>query len=103
MDLGAMYPDKEDLQIAFDREFAVLRESLGNVEQLFKRILESKQFLDDKETAQLLHCSVNEIPMAIPRYRGSNPSPLHLILHLVHCFRFFVIDSSLPIGQFFFL
>lgn len=77
MDLGAMYPDKEDLQIAFDREFAVLRESLGNVEQLFKRILESKQFLDDKETAQLLHCSVSEIPMAIPRYRGSRAGYLY--------------------------
>ena len=77
MDLNSIYPDEEDLTLAFNREFAALRESMANIESLFKRVLESKQFLDDEETAQLLHCSIQEIPAAIPKYRGSRVGYLY--------------------------
>lgn len=79
LDLNSMYPDSEDLTEAFNREFATLRDSLSNIEQLFKRVLQGKTFLDDEELAELLHCKVSEIPQSIPRYRGSRAGYLYRV------------------------
>lgn len=77
MDLGSQYPDSEDIREAFDREFGTLMSAVSNIQFLFKRIMEGQTYLDDNEVAQLLHCKPNEIPVAIPKYRGSRQGYLY--------------------------
>lgn len=77
LELDSMYPDEEDLTDAFNREFAILRDSLSNIEQLFKRTLQSKTYLDEDETSEILHCKPDEIPAALPKYRASRRGYLY--------------------------
>lgn len=71
LEINAIYPDEEDLTEAFNREMAVLRTTVGNLETLFKRILENQKFVDEEVVAQLLHCKIDEIPMKLIKYRPS--------------------------------
>ena len=71
INLDSMYPDSEELLDAYNREMAVIKSSMDNLEQLFKRILQNQQFISDKEVAEILHCSVNSIPQKLVRYRPS--------------------------------
>jgi len=50
-DIGSMYPGAEDLTEAFNQEMAVMRDSISNMEQLFKRILQNHQYISDEEVA----------------------------------------------------
>lgn len=74
LEINAIYPDEEDLLEAFNREMAILRSTVANVETLFKRILENKKFVDENTTAEILHCKVDEIPARLTKYRPSRAS-----------------------------
>ena len=63
------YPDEEDLSICFNRIMAQLRDSLGDLEQLFKRMLEGRTYISQEELCTFLRCKRDEIPERLPRYR----------------------------------
>lgn len=77
IDYGAIYPDEEDITLAFERSMATVREELSNLEQILKRTLEMKTFINEDECAAIFHCKKNEIPQALPRYRGSRSGYLY--------------------------
>lgn len=77
LELNTSYPDKEDIELAKERCFASIRDSITDLELLFKRIIEGNIYLDDEETAKLLHCKKNEIPQRLVRYRASRVGYLY--------------------------
>lgn len=71
LEINAIYPEEEDYIEALNREMALLRNSVSNLENLFNRILENQKFIDDKTVAEILHCKIDEIPARLTKYRPS--------------------------------
>lgn len=71
LELNSIYPDEEDLKEAFNREMATMNESIQNINELFKRMFSMNTFVTDEFVANLLHTTVSDIPVKIPKYRVS--------------------------------
>lgn len=71
LDLNSRRPDQEDLTLAFNRCMSSIRDNLADLEILFKLIFDGNTYLDEEETATLLHCKKTEIPQRLVRYRAS--------------------------------
>ena len=77
VDYGAMYPDEEDIKLAFDRSYSIVQEELQNLKEILKRTIEGKTFVDAKRCAEIFHVKESEIPAALPKYRGSRSGYLY--------------------------
>lgn len=69
LELESTYPEQEDLQLALNRCMSTIRDSLSDLELLFKTIIEGRTYIPDEDVAKLLHCGVKEIPQRLPRFR----------------------------------
>lgn len=79
VDFGSIYPDEEDIKLAFDRSMSIIDSELQNLKEIMKRSLEGKAFVSAEKCAEIFHCPVSEIPQALPRYRGSRSYYLYKI------------------------
>lgn len=71
LELNSIYPDEEDLKEAFNREMATIQEGIQNLNELFRKMLGKNTYVTDEYVAQLLHLSVDDIPVKIPKYKVS--------------------------------
>lgn len=83
LELNSTYPDQEDLTIAFNRAMAGVRDNLADLEILFKQIFEGRTYIDEEDTAKLLHCKISEIPQRLPRYRASRIGYLYKVKEVI--------------------
>lgn len=88
VDFGAIYPDEEDITLAFNRSYSVIQEELQNLKEILKRTLEGKTFVDEKRCAEILHCSVKEIPASLPYYRASRTGAAGVLYKLSEIYEF---------------
>lgn len=88
VDFGVLYPDEEDITLAFDRSYSIIQEELQNLREILKRTLEGKTFVDKDKCAEILHCSVSEIPAAIPYYRTSRVANKGILYKLSEIYAF---------------
>ena len=47
LELNSIYPDEEDLADAFNREMSTLQESLNNLNDLFRRLINANTYVDE--------------------------------------------------------
>lgn len=71
IDFGTIYPDEEDIKLAFERSVAIIQEEMQNLRDINKRLIEGNSFIDADKCAEMFHCKVSEIPAALPYYRVS--------------------------------
>lgn len=95
VDYNALYPDEEDISLAFDRSFSTLQEELQNLREILKRSLEGKTFVDEDKCAEILHCSKDTIPQALPKYRGSRQGYLYKLSEIYD----FIEERRIPKKQ----
>lgn len=88
VDYGAVYPDEEDIQLAFDRSMSIILSEIQNLKEINKRLLEGKTFVDEEKCAEILHCSVNAIPAALPYYRASRVGSKGVLYKLCEIYDF---------------
>ena len=88
VDFGSMYPDEEDITLAFERSFSIIQEELQNLRDILKRCLDGKTFIDEIKCAEILHCAVNEIPASLPYYRASRTGSKGVLYKLSEIYDF---------------
>ena len=71
VDFGTVYPDEEDIKLAFERSYSLVQEELQNLRDIIKRVMNGKSFVDEEKCAEILHCTVKNIPQGLPYYRIS--------------------------------
>ena len=71
IDFGSLYPDEEDIKLAFERSMGVIMEELQNLRDINKRLMEGHSYVDADKCAEILRCSVDSIPAQLPYYRIS--------------------------------
>lgn len=95
VDFGAMFPDEEDVKLAFDRSMAIIEEELQNLREILKRSLEGKTFVNEDKCAEILHCSTDSIPQALPKYRPSRQGYLYKVSEIYD----FIEERRIPRKQ----
>ena len=95
VDFGAIYPDEEDVMLAFNRSMSIIEEELQNLKEIMKRSLEGKTFVSAEKCAEIFHCSVSEIPAALARYRGSRSFYLYKLSEIYE----FIEERRIPKKQ----
>ena len=88
VDFGAMYPDEEDIKLAFDRSYSIVLQELQNLKEILNRTIEGKTFVTEDRCAEILHCKKNEIPQALPYYRASRVSSAGTLYKLSEIYNF---------------
>ena len=88
VDYGAMYPDEEDIKLAFDRSMSILLSEIQNLQEINRRLLEGKTFVDEEKCAEILHCSVSSIPAGLPYYRASRTGSKGVLYKLCEIYDF---------------
>ena len=91
-ELNSIYPDEEDLADAFNREMSTLQESINNLNDLFRRLINANTYVDEDGVSAILHCKKTEIPQALPRYRASRRSYLYNLKEI----RDFIEERRIP-------
>ena len=88
LDLGSVYPDEEDIKLAFERSMSIILDELQNLKDINKRLLEGRTYVDEDKCAEILHCSVKEIPAALPYYRASRTGSKGVLYKLSEIYEF---------------
>lgn len=88
VDYGAVYPDEEDIQLAFDRSMSIINEELQNLKEIMKRVMDGKTFVTEDKCAEILHCTVKNIPQALPYYRASRTGSSGVLYKLSEIYDF---------------
>lgn len=73
VDFGSIYPDEEEIKLAFDRSMSVINEELQNLRDILKRLMNGNCYIDSEQCAQVFHCKISEIPVGLPKYRANKP------------------------------
>ena len=88
VDYGAMYPDEEDIKLAFDRSYSIIQTELQNLKEILNRTIEGKTFVTADRCAEILHCNKNDIPSALPYYRASRVGSAGVLYKLSEIYNF---------------
>ena len=88
VDYGAIYPDEEDIQLAFDRSMSIIESELQNLKEIMKRVMEGKTFVTCDKCAEILHCTVKTIPAALPYYKASRTGNAGILYKLSEIYDF---------------
>lgn len=88
LDLGSVYPDEEDIKLAFERSMSIVLDELQNLKEINKRLIEGRTYVDEDKCAEILHCSVKEIPAALPYYRASRVASKGVLYKLSEIYDF---------------
>lgn len=83
LDLGKLYPEGEDIQLAFNRSMSIIREEMTNLEWLMKKMLEGSTYISEEEVAKMFRCKVSEIPSLLVRYRPSKQIYLYKVKDVI--------------------
>lgn len=88
LDLGSVYPDEEDIKLAFERSMSVILDELQNLKEINKRLIEGRTYIDADKCAEILHCKVSEIPTALPYYRASRTGNKGMLYKISEVYEF---------------
>ena len=88
VDFNSLYPDQEDIKLAFDRSYSIILDELQNVKDILKRVMDGNTYVDKTKCAEILHCKENEIPAALPYYRCSRTSSKGTVYKLSEIYDF---------------
>ena len=88
LDFGSVYPDEEDIKLAFERSMSIILEEIQNLKDINKRILEGRTYVDEEKCAEILHCSVKSIPSVLPYYRISRTGSKGTVYKLSEIYEF---------------
>ena len=88
LDLGSVYPDEEDIKLAFERSKSIVMDELQNLKEINKRLLEGRTYIDADKCAEILHCSVKEIPAGLPYYRASRTGNKGMLYKMSEVYEF---------------
>ena len=88
IDLGSVYPDEEDIKLAFERSMAIINDEIQNLREINKRLLEGRTYVDQEKCAEILHCKKSEIPQALPYYRASRTGSGGILYKLSEIYEF---------------
>lgn len=88
VDFNSLYPDEEDIKLAFDRSYSIILDELQNVKDILKRVMDGNTYVDRTKCAEILHCKENEIPAALPYYRCSRVGNAGIIYKLSELYDF---------------
>ncbi len=88
VDFNSIYPDEEDIKLAFERSMATIQEELQNLRDITKRCLEGRTYVDKDQCAEILHCKTNEIPASLPYYRASRTGNAGVLYKLSEIYNF---------------
>lgn len=95
VDFGSIYPDEEDVKLAFDRSMSIIESELQNLKEIMKRSLEGKTFVSAERCAEIFHCKKDEIPAALAKYRGSRQGYLYKLSEIYD----FIEERRIPKKQ----
>lgn len=82
VEFNSVYPDEEDIKIAFERSVSIIQEEIQNLRDINKRLMENHTYIDANKCAEILHCKVSEIPSGLPYYRASRVSTKGILYKL---------------------
>ena len=88
LDLGSVYPDEEDIKLAFERSMSIVLDELQNLKEINKRLIEGRTYVDEDKCAEILHCSVKQIPQALPYYKASRVASKGTLYKLSEIYEF---------------
>lgn len=88
LDLGSVYPDEEDIKLAFDRSYSVILDELQNLKDILKRVMDGHTYVDKTKCAEILHCKESEIPAGLAYYRTSRTSSKGTVYKLSEIYDF---------------
>ena len=88
VDFGSLYPDEEEIKLAFERSLAIVLDELQNLKDINKRLLEGRTYVDEDKCAEILHCSVSSIPAQLPYYRISRTGSKGTVYKLSEIYEF---------------
>jgi len=88
IDFGSVYPDEEDIKLAFERSMSIILDELQNLKDINKRLLEGRTYIDADKCAEILHCKVSEIPTALPYYRASRTGNKGMLYKISEVYEF---------------
>lgn len=88
LDLGSVYPDEEDIKLAFERSMSVILDELQNLKEINKRLIEGRTYIDADKCAEILHCKVSEIPTALTYYRASRTGNKGMLYKISEVYEF---------------
>jgi len=88
LDLGSVYPDEEDIKLAFERSMSIVLDELQNLKEINKRLIEGRTYVDEDKCAEILHCSVKTIPAQLPYYRASRTGAKGVLYKLSEIYEF---------------
>ena len=95
VDFGSIYPDEEDIKLAFERSMSIILDELQNLKEINKRLLEGRTYVDQDKCAEILHCSTDSIPQALPKYRPSRQGYLYKVSEIYD----FIEERRIPKKQ----
>lgn len=88
LDLGSVYPDEEDIKLAFDRSHSTILDELQNLKDILKRVMDGHTYVDKTKCAEILHCKENEIPAQLAYYRASRVGSAGVLYKLSEIYGF---------------
>lgn len=88
VDYGAVYPDEEDIKLAFERSMSIVMEELQNLKDINKRLLEGRTYVDKDKCAEILHCKKSEIPQNLPYYKANRVGDAGTLYKLSEIYEF---------------
>lgn len=88
VEFNSIYPDEEDIKLAFDRAMSLRREADRDIEDIFNRLIRGHTYIDKDECARVLHCKASEIPAALPYYRASRTGNAGVLYKLSEVYDF---------------
>lgn len=88
VDFNAVYPDEEDITLAFERSMSIILEELQNLKTILKRTLNGRTYVDKTKCAEILHCKESEIPASLPYYRASRVGSAGILYKLSEVYDF---------------
>lgn len=88
VDFGSIYPDEEDIKLAFDRSHSIILEELQNLKDILKRVMDGNTYVDRTKCAEILHCKESEIPASLAYYRASRVGSAGILYKLSEIYDF---------------
>ena len=88
IDFGTLYPDEEDIKLAFNRSMSIILDELQNLKDINKRLIEGHSYVDADKCAEILRCKVSEIPQSLAYYRISRTGNKGTVYKLSEIYEF---------------
>ncbi len=88
VEFNSIYPDEEDIKLAYERSYSVILDELQNLKDILKRVMDGHTYVDKTKCAEILHCKESEIPAGLAYYRASRVGSAGIIYKLSEIYDF---------------